>query len=175
MTNVIIQHERKWFLDRHLIGVWIVSSIIIIFSFYIQHIEKIEPCSLCKWQRLIYFLIFCASPIGVIRCYNVPIRNLLKILFFIGCCLAFYHISVQLGWINDRCTMSQKVENMNDFMQMLSQTRVACSAIHWKIFGISASIYNGFFSLCGLIFFIFMSNHKDREKCLGKEPLPKNI
>ena len=49
---------------------------------------------------------------------------------------------------------------MNDFMQMLDQPKVSCSAIGWKLFGLSASIYNANFSLVALIFFILNDNLK---------------
>jgi len=174
---IIISREKKWLLDWTFISVWIFSSLILTYSFYHQYVEKIEPCSLCKWQRLVYVLVFVLSPIGIFKCFNVSMRNALKLIFLIGFCLAIYHAMVQFGLLIDHCTMTQKIENTNDFMKMLEQPKVACSAISWKLFGLSASIYNAIFSLVALIFLHFNHNLKAEENgeiCQKNSLLQKN-
>jgi disulfide bond formation protein DsbB len=63
-------------------------------------------------------------------------------------------VLVQIGWVVDRCTV-QKIDNINDFMKMLEQTKTSCATIGWKLFGLSASIYNAIFSLIALVFLYF--------------------
>ena len=81
-----------------------------------------------------------------------------------GLLLSTYHIAVQFGWLADRCIISQKIENMNDFMQMLDQPKVSCSAIGWKLLALPASIYNANFSLVALIFFYFERQPKNSKR-----------
>ena len=151
MTIISLYNQKKWFLDWTLMTFWIISLAILIFSFQQQYIEKIEPCTLCKWQRYLYFLIFSLSPIGLIERFNLAVRNSLNFIFFVGFCLATYHTLVQFEWITDHCTITQEIENMDDFMKMLEQPKLSCSMIGWKLFGFSASIYNGILSFFALI------------------------
>lgn len=155
MPILNLYRQKKLILDRALIAIWIISLTILSFSIYHQYIEKIELCTLCKWQRLVYFLIFAISPIGLISRLNLSIRANLNVIILIGFCLAIYHTAVQFGWLSDRCIMTQKIENLNDFMQMIEQPKVSCSAIGWKLFGLSASIYNAILSLIALTFLYF--------------------
>lgn len=151
MKTLILHDQRKFNFDWTLILIFGTSLAILIFSFYQQYVKEIEPCPLCKWQRYIYLLIFCLSPIGLIQTYNLSIRNMLNIAFLVGFCLAAYHTLIQLGWLNDQCAMTQKIENIADFMKMLEQPKVSCATIGWKLFGLSASIYNAMLSCFALI------------------------
>jgi disulfide bond formation protein DsbB len=150
MAIINLYDQKKWHYDWTLAIFWIASLTILFFSFYQQYVEKIEPCSLCKWQRYIYFLVALLSPIGLIQPINPSIRVSLNFIFLIGFCLATYHTLVQFEWLNDQCAI-QKVESMNDFMRMLEQPKVSCANVSWKLFGLSASIYNIIFSVFALI------------------------
>lgn len=151
MTIIDLHSQKKLVLDWMLILLWVASFLILLFSFYQQYGVKIESCTLCKWQRYIYFLIFSLSPIGLIQRYNLSIRYALIFVFFIGLCLATYHTLVQFGWLADRCEITQKIENMNDFMKMLEHPKAPCANVSWKLFGLSASIYNIIFSFFALV------------------------
>lgn len=146
-----LNHSKKCFLDWQIIALWFISLIILAFSFYHQYFEKFEPCNLCHLQRFVYLLICTIAPFGLIRRIYVPIKTALNFIFFLGFCLASYHALVQIGWLADRCIVTQKIENMTDFMQMLEHPKTHCAIIGWKLFGLSASIYNSIFSLCALI------------------------
>lgn len=151
MTIISLYDQKRWHFDWTLVIFWISSLAILFFSFYQQYIEKIEPCFFCKWQRYVYFSIALISPIGLMQRYNFSTRYTLSFIFLIGFCLAAYHTLVQFGWLADRCTMTQKIENLNDFMTMLEQPKNSCANVSWKLFGFSASIYNTIFSLIALI------------------------
>jgi disulfide bond formation protein DsbB len=140
IINLIQSKEEK--IDRTFILFYISSLLILLFSFYQQHVVKIQPCFLCKCQRAIYFLIMLIAPIGLISHYNGIIRKLLNAIFLIGIALAFYHTLVQNGWVIDRCVMTEIVKNMNDFIQMLEKPSVSCAKTTLKILGLPASIYN---------------------------------
>ncbi len=164
MTTFIMPFTNRWIFDRAIFLIWMISGLIIAFSFYHQYIQKVEPCTLCQWQRLFYSFIFCISPFGLLQRFNQMSRIALTLLFFAGFSLALYHTFIQLGWLADRCDIQQNVETINDFMQMLSQPKVSCSTINWQLFGLSASIYNAFFSVIGLICLNFTKLIKLRRK-----------
>lgn len=151
MTVISLYDQRKWHFDPNLIIFWLASIAILLFSFHQQYNEKIEPCSLCKWQRDVYFFVAAFAPIGFIQRWDSFVRIALNFIFFCGFCLAAYHILIQFGWLSDRCAITQKIENMNDFMKMLEQPKVSCANVGWKLFGLSASIYNIILSFCALV------------------------
>jgi len=151
MAIINLYNQKKWHYDWTLILFWLASLLILLLSFHQQYFAKIEPCSLCQWQRYVYFLIFSLSPIGLIQSYNLSVRYALILIFLMGLCLATYHILVQWEWLADRCTMTQKIENMTDFMKMLEQPRTSCAIIDWKLFGLSASFYNAIFSVLAIL------------------------
>ena len=151
MTIISLYSQNKWKIDQSLTFIWLISITILSFSFFQQYIENIEPCALCKIQRWIYFFIFVISPIGMFQQFNEPIRLILNGIILIGLFVAAYHLLIQLGWITDRCTITQKIENINDFMQVLEKPKNSCATIGWKLFGLSAAVYNMVFFLSSLL------------------------
>jgi len=155
MTIISLYSQKKWRLDWTLISLGTISLGIFLFSVHQQYVKRINPCSLCEWQRYIYFSIFVIAPFGQIQRFNSAVRGVINIILFISICLAAYHALVQLGFLTDRCTMTNKIENVNDFMNMLEQPKTPCANIGWKFFGLSASIYNVILSFNALIILNF--------------------
>ncbi len=151
MTIVQLYSSKKLKLDWSIFSVWLMSIIILAFSFYQQYINKVEPCSLCKWQRFVYLLIFITSSFALNERFKFSVKIILNLLFLIGLSLATYHLSVQFGWSSDRCMMTQSISTMNDYMHMLEQAKVSCAPIAWKLFGWSIVVYNIFLSLFALL------------------------
>jgi disulfide bond formation protein DsbB len=133
MAIVSLYSPKEWELDLVLIAILAFSTTILAFSFYHQHIEKVEPCTLCKWQRFVYLTIFSLSLLGLKTSFNFHARNALSILFLISLCLAVYHTFVQFGWLADQCVMEKKVENIDNFLAMLETQKIPCSNISWKL------------------------------------------
>ena len=148
--------KNEIFFDQLHISLWTTSSIILTLSLYHQYIDHTEPCTLCLWQRNIFFIIFSISPLGFIRKFNNSIRSLLSLLFISSFLLGTYHILVQYGWLNDRCSV-QNIGSINDFIPFLEKPKNPCSRIGWKIFGLSVSMYNALISLIA----IFAINFKN--------------
>jgi disulfide bond formation protein DsbB len=149
---------KKWIYDWILLSFFFISGTILAVSFYYQYVAKIEPCSLCKWQRLLYGFVFFILPIGTLKKYNQYIKHALKFLFFSIACLSIYHALVQFGWISDHCIINANIETMDDFMQMLSQPKISCAEITWQLFKIPASIWSAVISLCSLLILLKYGN-----------------
>jgi disulfide bond formation protein DsbB len=171
MVIVNLHFRKRWVLDWMMLSYWIISGLIISFSFYHQSIEKVEPCTLCKWQRLLYLTIFCISPFGLIQQCSQFAKKSLSILFLVGFSLATYHTLVQFGWLTDHCAISQNVETINDFITMLEQPKMSCAKIGWQLFGVSASIYSAFFSVIALICLNLIKLPKLRKKYVDNKKI----
>lgn len=160
MTIVNLYPSKKLQLDWYIVTVWVISGFIFAFSFYHQYFNQIEPCSLCKWQRLIYLMVFSIAPISLIERFKIPIKMMLNFLFLIGLGLAIYHAAVQFGWLTHQCESPiSKIKNAQEFYEMFQKSKTqimnSCVTTGWKLFGWSAVIYNIFLSLCTLIFLNF--------------------
>jgi disulfide bond formation protein DsbB len=161
MTILRLYKQKNSAHNSSVVFFWIVSFVILGFSFYQQYVEKIEPCRLCIWQRFIYLFVFVVSPIGLLQRYKSSIKIALFVIFTIGLFLSLYHWAIQMGWFADRCVISQKIENMNDFMLMLEKPKTSCAIIGWKFFGISISMYNAIFSFFSLVLLYFMNRYEN--------------
>lgn len=150
-TAITSKNQKSFIFDAVLITLWLLSSAILAMSIYQQYIDKIELCALCKWQRSTHILTFIFIPIGFIKRYNSKIRSITNLIFLFSFALASYHFFVQMGLLHDRCTIEQKITNLEEFMTMLKHPKVSCTAIGFKIFGVSATIYNALYSLIAML------------------------
>jgi disulfide bond formation protein DsbB len=151
MTAISLYPLKKWQINLPLIVTWLYSLIALSCSFYQQYIAQIDPCYLCKLQRLPFFAIFLITPIGFIANFNQIACRFLQLFFLISLCLALYHLLIQFGLVNEQCIMNQTINNREDFLLLLTKPSISCSEIKWKIFGMPITAYNLIFSL----FFLF--------------------
>lgn len=151
MTIIPLYQNQKKSLDKLLISLSIASLFILIYSYYQQLIEKVDPCFLCIWQRYIYFAVFFTSLLGYFQKYNSFIRLALTALFILGLGLSTYHFLVQQGFVADHCIIGQQVNHIDDFMNLLEKSKEPCSKVNWSLFGFSIALYNAIFSFISII------------------------
>mgnify|MGYP000567766263 FL=1 len=123
-------------------------------SFSAELFWKIQPCNLCKLQRLPLFMIIPLSLVGLCGEKKRFFLSMICLAFFIFGTLSGYHLLVQLKFITDPCVVPQNIKTLDDFKMMLNSSP-ACSTISWSIFSVPISGYNLAFSL---IFFLSLFN-----------------
>ncbi len=104
----------------------LVSAAILLASYLVQYAWQIEPCRLCKLQRLPYFLILFAVSLVTLKIKYRIVRALLFCAFASSAILSAYHLLVIGGFISDFCAVKSNVATIDDFMSMLD-THVPCS------------------------------------------------
>lgn len=120
---------------------WAFALLALGFSFWIQFVQKIEPCRLCKLQRLPYFGIALFPLLGLMRLNFNKIRVGLICLFGITALLATYHLCVIGGLIQDFCAVKGGIESIDDFMLMID-SHVPCSKSEWRLLGLPMPVYS---------------------------------
>jgi disulfide bond formation protein DsbB len=110
-----------------------------------QYVLHIEPCRLCKLQRLPYFFLIFLPILMLINMRNNLIKFAIIALFVVSALLSLYHLLVIAGLIRDFCAVPAKIENLDDFMALLDAD-VPCSKAEWKLLGIPIPFYNFLFS-----------------------------
>jgi len=142
-----------------LIIIFAVISLAIISALIIQYWLGHEPCKLCLYQRIPYFLaILLIIKIFFFKKYE-KITLLILFLIFIGStALAFYHFGIEQGFFNESlaCTTPDvsKTLSKEQLMELLKQNSVSCKDVSFKILGLSLAAINTIFSLFLSVIFI---------------------
>lgn len=139
------------FLNRLFALTAIYSITALTLSFFAEYAWKIEPCYLCKLQRIPYLAILPISFFGLFFTFKTASRNLIISFFFISLALSGFHLMIQTGIVKDTCAVPQ-LNSMIDFEKLVFNTpKKSCAEISFRLFGLPVSLYN----LTSALLFIF--------------------
>ncbi|MBO32418.1 MAG: disulfide bond formation protein B [Rhodospirillaceae bacterium] len=138
------------FLARNylLSGLVAVSTGALAYALFTQYIGGLEPCILCKYQRIPYFSVILFAVLGLIFAESdqVGIARLIGYIFLVGAGLAFYHSGVEQHWWEAATSCGgtgSMPANFQDFQNLLSaKMPKRCDEIDWTLFGLSMTVYN---------------------------------
>ena len=142
-----------------LIIIFAVISLAIISALIIQYGLGHEPCKLCLYQRIPYFLaILLIIKIFFFNKYDKITLLILSLIFIGSSALAFYHFGIEQGFFNESlaCTTPDvsKTLSKEQLMELLKQNSVSCKDVSFKILGLSLATINTIFSLFLSVIFI---------------------
>ena len=142
-----------------LIIIFAVISLTIISALIIQYWLDHEPCKLCLYQRIPYFLaILLIIKIFFFKKYDKITLLILSLIFICSSALAFYHFGIEQGFFNESlaCTAPDvsKTLSKEQLMELLKQNSVSCKDASFKILGFSLAAINTIFSLFLSVIFI---------------------
>ena len=142
-----------------LIIIFAVISLAIISALIIQYWLDHEPCKLCLYQRIPYFLaILLIIKIFFFKKYDKITLLILSLIFIGSSALAFYHFGIEQGFFNESlaCTTPDvsKTLSKEQLMELLKQNSVSCKDVSFKILGLSLATINTIFSLFLSVIFI---------------------
>ena len=142
-----------------LIVILAIISLTIISALIIQYWLGHEPCELCLYQRIPYFLaILLIIKIFFFRKYEKITLLILSLIFIGSTALAFYHFGIEQGFFNESlaCTAPDvsKTLSKEQLMELLKQNSVSCKDASFKILGLSLATINTIFSLFLSVIFI---------------------
>jgi|TARA_Y100000310_G_scaffold236553_1_gene239748 disulfide bond formation protein DsbB len=145
----------------------IFISFILISAFIIEHKLGHQPCKLCLYERIPYFLsVLLIIKIFFIRIYERGTLLILSLVFIISSCLAFYHFGIEQGFFKESltCAAGNLSENITkeELLEQLNQNIISCKEVSFRIFGFSLASINIFFSL--ILSFIFTKLFMDYGK-----------
>jgi len=131
-----------------------VTSALII-QYWLGH----EPCKLCLYQRIPYFLaILLIIKIFLFKKYEKITLLILSLIFIVSTALAFYHFGIEQGFFNESLACSapdlSKTLSKEQLMELLKQNSVSCKNVSFKILGLSLAAINTIFSFLLSVIFI---------------------
>ena len=153
---------------KFLFTLLIFISFILVSAFIIEHKLGHQPCKLCLYERIPYFLsVLLIIKIFFIRIYERETLLILSLVFIISTCLAFYHLGIEQGFFKESlaCTAGNLSENMTkeELLEQLNQNIISCKDVSFRIFGFSLAAINTIFSLILSVIFtkLFMNYGKN--------------
>ena len=138
-----------------------IISLTTISTLIIQHWLGHEPCKLCLYERIPYFLsILLIIKIIFIEKYKKITLLILFLVFMCSTVLAFYHFGIEQGFFSESlaCTSGDlsKTLSKEELLQQLKLNSISCKDVSFRILGLSLAAINTIFSLILSAIFIRM-------------------
>jgi len=151
-----------------LIVILAIISLTIISALIIQYWLGHEPCKLCLYERIPYFLsMLLIIKIIFIKKYEKITLLILFLVFMSSAFLAFYHFGIEQGFFSESlaCTSGDlsKMLSKEELLEQLKQNSISCKDVSFRILGLSLAAINTIFSLVLSVIFIrlFMNYGKN--------------
>ena len=150
-----------------LIVIFAVISLTITSALIIQYWLGHEPCKLCLYQRIPYFLaILLIIKMFFFKKYEKITLLILTLIFVSSTALAFYHFGIEQGFFSESlaCTAPDlsKTLSKEQLLEQLKQNNISCKDVSFRILGLSLAAINTIFSL--VLSVIFMRLFVNYEK-----------
>jgi disulfide bond formation protein DsbB len=135
-----------------LIVILAIISLTIISALIIQYWLGHEPCELCLYERIPYFLsILLIVKILFIKRYKKITLLILSLVFISSTALAFYHFGIEQGFFSESLTCVtgdlSKALSKEELLKQLKQNSISCKDVSFRILGLSLAAINVIFSL----------------------------
>ena len=144
-------------------------SLALISTFIIEHHLGHEPCKLCLYERIPYFLsILLIIKMFFIKKYERFTLLILFLVFLSSAALAFYHFGIEQGFFSESLACAtedlSKTISKEELLQQLKQNNISCKNVSFRILGLSLATINTIFSLVLSVVFIrlFMNYEKNQ-------------
>ena len=124
-----------------------ISLIALISAYFIEYILGYQPCSLCLYERVPYFLAIFVILINYkydkLEKYLII---LLVIIFFIATMLSLYHLGIEQGFVQESllCNIEKgaNIIDKDEILKQLQEKSISCKDVTFKILGLSLTSYN---------------------------------
>ena len=133
-------------------GIFLISFIALISAYFIEYFLGHQPCNLCVYERIPYFLAILIVLINYK--YNKLEKYLilsLTIIFLIATILSLDHLGIEQGFIQESllCDLEKgaNIVDKDEILKQLQQKSISCKDVTFKIFGLSLTNYNIIISL----------------------------
>jgi len=130
-----------------LIAIFLISLVALISAYFIEYILGYQPCNLCLYERIPYFLAILILLINYK--YNKLEKYIIILLalnFFIATILSLYHLGIEQGFIQESllCDLEKgaNIIDKDEILKELQKKSISCKDVTFKIFGLSLTSLN---------------------------------
>ena len=151
----MLKHTNNIFL----IIILAIISLTIMSALIIQYWLGYEPCTLCLYERIPYFLsILLIIKILFFKKYEKITLLILSLVFLSSAALAFYHFGIEQGFFSESLVCKaedlSKILSKEQLLEQLKKNSVSCKDVSFRILGLSLAAINTIFSLLLSVIFI---------------------
>ena len=144
---------------RILIVIFFIILLSIISTLIIERVLGHQPCSLCLYERVPYFLsALLIVKIFFFKKYEKIILFILFLVFISSSLLAFYHFGIEQGFFSESfvCNVENesKILSKQELLKELNKNIVSCKDVTFRILGLSLAAINAILSV--VLSFIFL-------------------
>ena len=142
-----------------LIIIFFIILLSIISALIIEHALGHQPCSLCFYERIPYFLsALLLIKIFFFKKYEKITLLILFLVFISSSLLAFYHFGIEQGFFSESfvCNLDNQSITLTkeQLLKELNQNIVSCKEVTFRILGLSLAAINTILSLVLSIIFL---------------------
>ena len=126
--------------------------LILVSAFIIEYKLGHQPCNLCLYERIPYFLsILLIIKIIFTKGYEKTTLLILSLVFAFSSVLAFYHFGIEQGFFKE--TLACKTGNLSEtltkeeILDQLKLNTVGCKDVSFRVLGFSLAAINTIFSI----------------------------
>ncbi len=116
------------------------------YAYFAQHFYHVIPCSMCYYERYIYWSVGIISLLGLFTpSFRIFLLRALGLVLAIGVGVGIYHLGIENHWwaAPASCTGVPLAQSPQEFlMNLQSRPMARCDQVGWRIFGISATLLN---------------------------------
>ena len=142
-----------------LIIIFAIISLAIISALIIQYWLGVEPCQLCFYQRIPYFL---AIPLIVknffFKKYEKITLFILFLIFITSAVLAFYHFGIEQGFFSESfvCKVGDLSGTLSkeQLLEQLNKNSISCKDVSFRVLGLSLASINTILSIILSVIFL---------------------
>ena len=152
---------------KFIFPILVFTSLVLVSAFIIEYRLGHEPCKLCLYERIPYFLsILLIIKMLFIKKYERVTLLILFLVFISSTALAFYHFGIEQGFFSEALVCAtgdlSKTLSKAELLQQLKQNSISCKDVSFRILGLSLAAINTIFSL--VLSFIFLRLFMNYEK-----------
>ena len=149
-------NQKKNFI---LIIIFFIILLSIISTLIIEYTLGHQPCNLCLYERIPYFIsILLIIKIFFFKKYEKITLLILFLVFIFSSLLAFYHFGIEQGFFSESfvCNVENHstILSKEQLLKKLNQNVVSCKDVTFRILGLSLSAVNTILSFLLSITFL---------------------
>tara|TARA_S200000501_G_scaffold320288_1_gene315064 strand:- start:128 stop:610 length:483 start_codon:yes stop_codon:yes gene_type:complete len=142
--------------EIYLIFLFILSLFVLAIAYFIQYIFGYQPCNLCIIERVPYALAIIILILNhFFKKNRIFYTVLLLLVFAFSFLISVYHLGIEQGFIEESTVCASTNVGLiekEDILDSLTEIRISCKDVAFRILNLSLTTYNVFISL--LMFFI---------------------
>ena len=136
--------------------IFLFSFIALISAYFVEHILGHQPCNLCLIERIPYVLsIILISTMFLLKKNEKFFILLLIFTFIFSFAISFYHFGIEQSFFEESsvCGVKNFSESITkeELMNQLSEKRISCKDVTFRVFGLSLTTINIVISLLFII------------------------